>query len=282
MRRPAATAAPDTMTEARAALREVVPEFARLVRSIPDPNAVAVGTWRAVDVAAHVSHVCGADTDALAGRSMPTGTVNTAKVAELTEAMLADDRERDPVVLADRFHALADEFDAVAADCRRETVTWLGGARLAPSAVACHLLEEFLVHGHDIARATGRPWPIQRRHALLAIEGAALPIIAALPTAFVNAQRAGSFRARIEIRLRGGARTQLVLDAGSVRVDSVGATDSAEGHAADAHISADPASFLLVLLGRQDMWKPLLTGKVVGWGRRPQKLFQLLHVMSPP
>jgi hypothetical protein len=276
MNLPATTATHNTLAEARVALREVVPEFIRLVRGIPDPDAAAVGTWRAGDVIAHVSHVCGADMDALAGRTLPTGTVNTASVAQLTASMLADDSERDPAALADRIDAFALEFDEVAAHCEADTVTWLGGARLAPSAVACHLLEEFLVHGHDIAHAGDRPWPIQRRHARLAIEGAALPIIAALPTAFVNAERAGSFRARIEIRLRGGGRAQLVFDGGSLRVDA------AEGRAADAYISADPATLLLLLLGRQGRWKPLLTGKVVAWGRRPQKLLQLLDVMSPP
>src|SRR5205823_9713573 len=124
---PAARAPQHTLVDARAALREVVPEFVRLVRSIPDPNAAAVGTWRVGDVAAHVSHVCGADTDALAGRTLPAVTVSTASVAELTAAMLADDSERDPAVLADRIGALADAFDEVAARCEAHTVTWLGG-----------------------------------------------------------------------------------------------------------------------------------------------------------
>jgi len=257
-------------------LREVVPEFARLVRSIPDPDAASVGTWRVAEVAAHVSHVAGADMDALAGREMPSGPVSTANVAELTAAFLADDSERDPAALADRMEDLGREFDDVAAGCRADTVGWLGGAQLPPSAVACHLLEECLVHGHDIASGSGQRWPIERRHAVLAIEGAALPILAALPTSFVNAERAGDFRARIDIRLRGGGRNQLVIDRGSLRVDA------ADGHPADVHLSADPAALLLVLLGRQRVWKPLLAGKAVAWGRRPQKLLQLLKVLSPP
>src|SRR5437016_4216486 len=109
VRAPPVRAPQHTLVDARAALREVVPEFVRLVRSIPDPNAAAVGNWRAGDVAAHVSHVCGADTDALAGRELPTVTVSHASVAELTAAMLADDSERDPAVLADCIGTLADE-----------------------------------------------------------------------------------------------------------------------------------------------------------------------------
>jgi hypothetical protein len=126
----------------------------------------------------------------------------------------------------------------------------------------CHLLNECLIHGHDIATATGRPWPIQRYPALLAIEAFVLPLIAALPpTAFLNQEKAGSFRARIELRLRGGQRTVMVFD---------------------RHISADPQAFQLLFIGRQGIWKPLLEGKLTAWGLRPWKLPRMLTVMSPP
>jgi len=91
MSAPSVSAAPHTMDDARAALGEVVPDFVQLLRSIRDPNAAAVGSWRVGQVAAHVSHVCGVDADALRGRQLPTAPVSTATVAELTDAMLADD-----------------------------------------------------------------------------------------------------------------------------------------------------------------------------------------------
>jgi hypothetical protein len=172
-------------------------------------------------------------------------------MAEATAKLLAEDGERDPAVLADRIGTLAEEFDDVASRSQSATVDWLQGTRLPPSAAACHLLNECLVHGHDIAKAIGRPWPIRRHHALLAIEGGALPLIAALPpTAFVNQEKARSFRARIELRLRGGRRTLLVFDGGSLRLHAAGARD------VDAHISADPSALLLVLIGRQGIGKP--------------------------
>jgi SCP-2 sterol transfer family protein len=263
--------------EARTALREVMPGLARLVRTIPDPNVASVGTWRVGEVAAHVTHVIAGDTDAVAERPLPSVTVTTADIAELTAQFLADDRERDPAVLADRIEALAQEFDDVAARCEATTVQWLGSAVLPPSAVACHLLEECLVHGHDIASAIGRPWPIERRHAVLAIEGGALPIIDALPpTAFVNQKRVGSFRARIEVRLRGGGRTHLVFAGGGQTIQPSGEGD------VDVHLSADPAALLLLLMGRQAPWRALVAGKVAVWGRRPWKLVRMLEVMSGP
>lgn len=267
----------DMLAEARAAVGEVVPPLARLVRNISDPNAPAVGTWSAGEVAAHLTHVLAGDGDAIAGRPLPSVSVTRADIAELTAQFLDDDPERDPTVLADRIEELGREFDAVAAASRAASVDWLGGAVLPPSAVACHLLEECLVHGHDIATATGQRWPIQRRHALLAIEGGALQIIAALPpSAFINQRKAGSFRARVEVRLRGGGRNRLVIEDGSQTIVPGGGRD------VDAHISADPAAFLLVLMGRAARWKPLVTGKVAVWGRRPWKLVRMFDVLSGP
>lgn len=266
-----------TMAQARAALRDVVPSLVTLVRSIPDANSASVGTWTVGDVAAHLSHVFRADTDAIAGRPVPEAIVTKAGIAEATAKLLAGDGERAPAVLADRIATLAGEFDDVASRSRAATVDWLQGARLPPSAVACHLLEECLIHGHDIARVTGRPWPIRRHHALLAVEGAALPLIAALPpTAFVNQEKAGSFRARFDLRLREGGRTLMVFDGGSLTLDAGCARD------VDAHISADSSALMLVFMGRQGIWKPLLGGKLVAWGRRPWKLARMLTVMSPP
>jgi hypothetical protein len=198
-------------------------------------------------------------------------------MAEVNAKLLAEDGERDPAALADRIGTLANEFDDVASRSREATIDWLQGTRLPPSAVACHLLEECLVHGHDIARATGRPWPIQPQHALLAVEGGALPLIAALPpAAFVDQEKAGSFRARFEIHLRGGGSTVLVFDHGSLTLDAAGTPD------VDAHISADPTALMLVFIGRQGIWKPLLGGQLAAWGRQPWKLARMLTAISPP
>ena len=276
---PAAThsGAPDTLAQARAALREVVPRLVALVRSVANPNSPSVGTWTVGDVAAHLSHVFRADTDAITGRPVPEAIVTKAGIAEATAKILADDSERDPAVLADRMSTLATEFDDAASRSRSTTVDWLQGTRLPPSAVACHLLNECLIHGHDIAMATRRPWPIQRHHALLAIEAFVMPLIATLPpTAFVNQEQAGSFRARIELRLRGGRRTVMVFDRGSLTLDAGRARD------VDAHISADPPTFMLVFIGRQGIWRPLLEGKLTAWGPRPWKLIRMLTVTSPP
>lgn len=274
---PSAAHSSDTLAQARAAFRDLVPSLVALVRSAPDANAASVGTWTVGDVAAHLSHVFRSDTDAIAGRPVPEATVTKAGIADATEKLLAEDGERDPALLADRISALANEFDDVASRSQSASVDWLQGIRLPPSAVACHLLSECLIHGHDIAEATGRPWRIQRHHALLALESGVFPLIAALPpSAFLNQEKAGSFRARVELRLRGGRGTVMAFDRGSLTLDSIDGCD------VDAHISADPAVLMLVFIGRQGIWKPLVEGKLAAWGRRPWKLTRMLTIMSPP
>ncbi|HEY4452758.1 MAG TPA: maleylpyruvate isomerase N-terminal domain-containing protein [Pseudonocardiaceae bacterium] len=271
----------DTMAEARAALREVVPGLVALVRGIPDAGAGSIGSWTVGDVAAHLSHVFRFDTDALAARPVPDAVVTSTGMAEVNARMLAEDDERDPAVLADRIGLLAaevdevDKVDKVASRSRAATVGWLQGIRLPPSVVACHLLEECLIHGYDLARAIGRSWPIRRRHALLAIEGGVLPLIAALPPgAFVNQEQA-TFHGCFDVRLRGGGRTVMAFDRGSLTLD-------AEPADADAHICADPAALMLVFIGRQAIWTPLLGGKLAAWGRRPWQLARMLAALSPP
>jgi hypothetical protein len=264
------------MVEARAALQNVAPSLAALVRSVSDTNAASVGTWTVGDVAAHLSHVFRVDTDAIAGRPVPEAIVTKAGIADATAKILAEDGERDPSALADRIATLAHDFDDLVSRSQSAAVDWLQDIRLPPSAVACHLLNECLVHGHDIAVATGHPWPTQRRHAVLAFEGFVFPLIVALPTALVNQEKAGSFRARLDLRLREGRRTLMVLDGGSLTLDTADARD------VDAHISADPRALLLVLMGRQAIWKPILGGKLAAWGRRPWKLPRMLTLISPP
>lgn len=261
------------LAETCVALGEVVPRLVALVRGIADADVVSVGAWTVADVAAHLTHAFRFDLDAVAGRSVPDAVVTTAGMAELNAKLLAEDGERDPAVLADRIGALADEFDAVVSRLSATSVDWLQGVSLPPSVVAGHLLEECLMHGHDIARAIGRPWSIDRHHALLAIESGVLPLIEALPTAFV---KPGGFRGRFEVRLRGGRSMVMHFDRGRLRIDAAGAGD------VDAYISTDPVALMLLFIGRYGVPKLILDGDLAAWGRRPWKLAGMLGAISPP
>ena len=263
------------LADARTAIAALTASFVRLVRESAHDGPM-LGHWGTSEVACHVCQVIEVDTDALAARPLPVTKVTPAAVAVLTGAYLAADRERDVGVLAHRVEALLAEFLAVSSTPASEEVTWLGGIRLPASAVACHLLEELLVHGFDLATATNRCWTIAPAHAALAITGAAVPILnAAGPTAFVDPERVVGFRARCEMRLRGHRRFIFVFDNGL----TIG-EDTSEP--VDAHVSADPVSMLLLMLGRIGPTRAILGGRMTAWGRRPWRLRRMLTAMAPP
>jgi hypothetical protein len=256
------------------ALADVLPRLTEILRAQRDGSARAIGSWTLGDAAAHLSHVMERDTESVSGRPLPDIELNPAAVAGLTESMLSADTERNPGALADRLDALSKAF--VALDPPDGLVTWIGGTRIPPSAVACHLLLETLVHGYDVATAAGVSWPIDRAHARLAIIGAAVPIIAASPQSWIRPERDPTASARVEIRLRGYERFTLDLD------DTLSVEMPPKDRRPDVRLAADPAGLLLVMLGRMSSARLLLTGKVLAWGRRPTAVFTLLHNVSPP
>ena len=265
-----------TFADACAAIEEVLPRFTELLRRNHSVTTSAIGDWTLPEVACHVSHVISKDTDSLAGRMLPDVELSPAAVGVATNEMLADDPERDLVVLADRIDTLGATFLALRAHPPTAPVIWIGGTKLAPSAVACHLLEELLVHGHDVARAAGTRWRTEPRHAALAILGAAVPIIAASPQSWLRPGYEPHRRVRVQFRLRGHGSYAIALDDG-LAIEM----PPAQSHA-DAYLSADPSALLLLLLGRISPLRTVATGKAFVWGRRPQALQTVRKAMLPP
>lgn len=271
----AAMGRPSDLADARAAIPQVTRAFVRLLQETTHEGPV-LGAWGVGEVACHVSHVFRVDTDSIAGRRLPEVELRPGAVAAMNDAELATDSERDLGVLAERIESALAEFLEVSAAPSGEQVTWLDGVRIPASAAACHLLEEILVHGHDIASATGRPWKIEPAYAVLAISGAGAPIVnAAGPLAFVDPDRAQGFHARFDISLRGHDRFSFLFQDGLTM-------DPATSGPFDAHLSAEPTAALLLMLGRVDVLPLALRGKVFVWGRRPWMLLRSLRVWTPP
>jgi len=98
---------------------------------------------------------------------------------------------------------------------------------------------EYLVHGYDLARSVGRPWPINPKHAALVLRGY-LPMYAPV----VDPQTTAGLTAAYRIELRGGSSSPSRSPTAcsiSILVDTgpVGCT-----------ITADPVAFLLAVTGR--------------------------------
>ena len=262
-----------TLGEAQNAVAEVLPRVTALLRRSGVSPRSAIGEWSAPDVACHLSHAIELDTAAMSGQRLPEVEPTPTGTAAWNAAMLQADRQRDLETLADRIDARGREFLDLAPSA--DAVDWLGGACLAPTTVACHLLAELLLHGHDIARAVGERWPIRPEHAAVAIVGGGVPIINACPDLFLRQPVDPRTRARVELRLIGHQRLTLVLDRG-LRIERPPTGP------VDAYLATHADQALLIFFGRRSPWRVAVTGRAWAWGRRPQALLSLLGAMTSP
>ncbi|MDQ3895867.1 MAG: SCP2 sterol-binding domain-containing protein [Actinomycetota bacterium] len=263
--------------EVRAAVASMAGRVAALVRSVPDPAAPALGLWDAGQLSAHITHVYEVDRDLL--NEVPSPLDDLADLAELTQSMVRDEAVCDPPALADRLDAAAAEFLEVAAGLSgNESRMWIGGVKATPSVLACHLLSESVVHGLDLARATGRRWPIPTGDARLAFEGFICPMYRSLgrPAFAVDQERAGGVRATYDVRVRGGGRWHLVFADGGLTVEPP--TD----RPVDCHLWADPRAVMLLAWHRTSLAGPVLRAQVLPWGRRPWLAFRLPGLLKLP
>jgi uncharacterized protein (TIGR03083 family) len=254
------------------AVEDAMGRVCALLRSVPNPDARAVGTWPVRDVAAHLVGGTRLYFGIVRGEGSPYTRLDG--IADFNDAGVAAIVDRDCKSLADRLQsAVADFVAAVRTTPGDPEVAWHAGIQLPVSTVAAVLLGEALIHGYDIAQASGRPWLIPPTQACLVFSGAMMMF-----PHFVNRTAAAGMRANFDIRLRGekGSWVRWAFDDGTLHAST--------GHAGsvDCHVSADPAAFLLVMYGRQGTLRSALTGKVLAWGRKPWLAFRMPSLFRRP
>jgi len=260
---------------ARAALASVVPRLTALIRSVGDPGAHAVGEWSAGEVAVHLAHAW-ERLPALARGDVDSPLREPGELAALTISLVREEPGRDLEETARRIEAAASAF--LATPATDEPRPWLvQGTALPGSAFTCHLLNETLVHGYDIARSQGRPWRIEPAHAGMAIMGFLFRALSVVDPRFpVRQRQAAGVRACFDIRVRRSGRAFLVLDDGALTIEAPSARP------VDCHLSAEPATLFLLIWSRTGQWPGVLSGRLAVWGRRPWLGARLPRMLRNP
>ena len=115
-----------------------------------------------------------------------------------------------------------------------------------------------LVHGWDIATAIGGTWIIDPPDACLSF-AATMAVI----SHFVDQGAAQGFSATYGVQLRRGPIFTLTF------VDGRLMATEGRPHHADCRMSVDPVANLLTAYGRVPVWRPVVRGQLISYGRRP-------------
>jgi uncharacterized protein (TIGR03083 family) len=228
-----------------------------LLEAVPDPQAPTRGlAWTLGETSLHIAGGPARYADFARGRALPEPAIDLSPVS--AQRMDADP-ERAPSVLARRLAAATHRYLAETAELpATHPVPFYGGLTIELAAQSAILLGEFVVHGDDVARSIGRPWPIEAAHARLIVAA----LTAVLPR-YVDRTSAAGLTATYEVRLRGGPSFQLRFDRGTATVGPP------QPGAADCRLTVDPVTFLLVAYWRRSQWPGILRGQLRAWGRRP-------------
>ncbi len=274
---------PVSSVEVRTAVAAMGARVSALVRCINHPERPALGVWSSAEVAVHLSH--GVDLVTSMARGSSPMSDDIWDLSKLTTMLVAGETEHDLGAIATRIDASVAALLAVLRDADIDggpdgggpTRKWIiGGVEFPLSTIACHALNELVVHGGDIARTDGAPWPVERSHAALVLQGFMFPVLGALGRAMVDEKNAAGLRATYHVCLRGGGDVYLRFDDGDLAV-----SDDPPGPV-DCNLLVDPMAFLMVAWARTGQWPPILKGRLLAYGRKPWLGLRLRSLIRNP
>jgi len=279
----------DVTIEQWRAVRAAVPvagaRFADLVAGVPDARAKALGEWSIAETASHVGMIAlmyttmirgDGDSLPLPGLAEPMNAASVDTISRMNALALELYPERDPVRLAERLRADIAEVLQVSADLDPEKpVWWLGGSRVPVAGVLAHLVNELLIHGLDIARATRRPWPIPAAYEALFLDLFLFGMVRNDMGSLLDDAMPSPRRIAVEFRSDHTRPTVLALQHGELRAEEPDGT-------ADVRLRFDPAVLVPMMFGRITKSRAVLSGKVRIGGPRPWLLPAFLRTVRMP
>jgi len=259
-----------TVEPTPAAARAAADQLVELVLSTVDPTLAVPATppWSITDVFGHVAMEPARYRDLARGHG--TWPTRAADLPEFNAEQVATLPTRDLRSLATILHAGLEDFLATITELGPGAhMMFDGDQRIRVDRALGTLIGEFLVHGYDIARTLGKRWPIEREYVPMVLTG-----MHQIMPGWLDPARASGHTATYHVRLRRGPMQIYAFRNGALTIGESGRPD--------VRITADPATWLLLVYGRGSAARAALTGKVVASGRRPWLAPGLAKRFLPP
>lgn len=248
--------------EGAGALRGYTSRLCAILRTSPDPEAPALGTWTLRDVANHLAS--GVENYARWLQGLDAPDLN--EIRKMSRWNMETVRAMPPTdlaELADRIEAATSRFiDAASDKPPGSYVRWYADNRIPVQVAVCMRLIEAAVHGSDVATAAKQGWDIDRVAARTMSYG-----LGYISPHFVDEEKL-TFEGTIRMRIRGGADLYYIVENHQLLV-------ATSGPPPGWTLSVDPVAWVLVSTGRSNQWSAALRGKMFGWGTRPGLPFKL-------
>jgi uncharacterized protein (TIGR03083 family) len=249
---------PDGLAEA---IRATAEDIAGLLRGVPDTSVeVPESEWTLGEAAAHLALANELMADLMLGRERPygDGTPQSLAAANAQSLDAFPERRAEPLaaMIAEQADVFLDAASRATADDEPVLVTPLGP--LNRDQLASYLLTHMLGHGHDLARALGRPHMIDHDRAVLC-----MPFMLRVMPRVTNTATTTGLTARYTIRLPRGTAFGVTLADGALSITPQPLDRP------DCTIRINPVTFLLIALGRRNAWRAVAQGQITAWGRKP-------------
>jgi uncharacterized damage-inducible protein DinB len=261
-----------TKKEYAIAITAVTDYIAAMIRSLPDTTIpLSRSHWTIGTAAAHLVVSQRLSKKILQGEKNPYNSAKPETVAETNAKMLEEFVERKGDKLATMLVMDTESFlKALAQEKDTFTMqTHFGKMDLQTSLAynLCHLL----IHASQIAMALKKTVPVTKKDVEMV-----LPFLKLGTKASYDKDVAKDFIGTFAVHLRNSVSYAIICEGQSVQT-----ADEIPEHV-DCHISADPVSFFLVSTGVITQWKPLFTGKLIAWGRKPWLGLRLTQLFKSP
>ena len=243
---------------ARLTVEDLADRLIEILRAQADMRSKVSSEWTVRDAAAHLIGTTGMYAELASGGSSPIPELTPRAIAEYNAARLADIGESESGLLCKALTVTVAQFiDATSGRPADTPIKWHGGILIDLAQLTGILVAEFVLHGYDIATATGVAWPIAPEHAALGLFG-----------------RGAVFPSVADPNTSGGHTGTYLLDLGvagrlTVRFVEGVLTVGSGDEPADCEIVTDPVTMLMVSSGRLDPFVAIALGVYRAGGRHP-------------